>query len=161
ALRAQAFEAVAQDEMRGDVRTHRRRVHRSAGRTRGPWRAPRRLCRRRRLRLRGKSRHRLRHQAAAGPSRAAERDRNPEVAVQESHRPASTPGALGETGNRRPRGVHRVDRKPEAAPLATARSERLITHPEKVMFPAAGDEPAITKGELAAYYEAIAPVMLP
>ena len=33
----------------------------------------------------------------------------------------------------------------------------MITHPEKVLFP--GDE--ITKGELAAYYEAIAPVMLP
>jgi bifunctional non-homologous end joining protein LigD len=37
----------------------------------------------------------------------------------------------------------------------------VITHPEKVMFPAVGEEPAITKGELAAYYEAIAPVMLP
>jgi bifunctional non-homologous end joining protein LigD len=33
----------------------------------------------------------------------------------------------------------------------------LITHPEKVLFP--GDD--ITKGELASYYEAIAPVMLP
>jgi bifunctional non-homologous end joining protein LigD len=33
----------------------------------------------------------------------------------------------------------------------------LITHPDKLMFPADG----ITKGELAAYYEAIAPVMLP
>ena len=33
----------------------------------------------------------------------------------------------------------------------------MITHPEKVMFP----EDGITKGELAAYYEAIAPVMLP
>ena len=32
-----------------------------------------------------------------------------------------------------------------------------ITHPEKVLFP----DDAITKGELAAYYEAIAPVMLP
>ena len=32
-----------------------------------------------------------------------------------------------------------------------------ITHPEKVLFPDDG----ITKGELAAYYEAIAPVMLP
>jgi bifunctional non-homologous end joining protein LigD len=37
----------------------------------------------------------------------------------------------------------------------------VITHPEKIMFPAVGDEPAITKGELAAYYESIAPVMLP
>jgi bifunctional non-homologous end joining protein LigD len=33
----------------------------------------------------------------------------------------------------------------------------VITHPDKVMFP--GD--AITKGDLAAYYEAVAPVMLP
>ena len=33
----------------------------------------------------------------------------------------------------------------------------MITHPEKVLFPDDG----ITKGELAAYYEAIAPVMLP
>jgi bifunctional non-homologous end joining protein LigD len=33
----------------------------------------------------------------------------------------------------------------------------LITHPDKVLFPDDG----ITKGELAAYYETIAPVMLP
>jgi bifunctional non-homologous end joining protein LigD len=33
----------------------------------------------------------------------------------------------------------------------------VITHPDKVLFPADG----ITKGELAAYYEAVAPVMLP
>ncbi len=33
----------------------------------------------------------------------------------------------------------------------------MITHPEKVLFPGDG----ITKGELAAYYETIAPIMLP
>ena len=33
----------------------------------------------------------------------------------------------------------------------------MITHPEKVLFP----EDGITKGDLAAYYEAIAPVLLP
>jgi bifunctional non-homologous end joining protein LigD len=33
----------------------------------------------------------------------------------------------------------------------------MITHPEKVLFP--GD--AITKGELAAYYEALAPIIVP
>lgn len=33
----------------------------------------------------------------------------------------------------------------------------MISHPEKVLFP----EDGITKGELAAYYESIAPVMLP
>ena len=33
----------------------------------------------------------------------------------------------------------------------------MITHPEKLLFPADG----ISKGDLAAYYEAVAPVMLP
>ena len=33
----------------------------------------------------------------------------------------------------------------------------MITHPEKLLFP----EDGITKGELAAYYEAVAPLMLP
>lgn len=33
----------------------------------------------------------------------------------------------------------------------------MITHPEKILFP----EEGITKGELASYYEAIAPIMLP
>src|SRR5436189_5700828 len=33
----------------------------------------------------------------------------------------------------------------------------VITHPQKVLFPDDG----ITKGELAAYYEAIAPIMVP
>jgi bifunctional non-homologous end joining protein LigD len=33
----------------------------------------------------------------------------------------------------------------------------VITHPDKILFP----EDGITKGELAAYYESIAPVMLP
>src|SRR5689334_20119772 len=49
---------------------------------------------------------------------------------------------------------------PMAATLACerlARGDAVITHPEKVLFPDDG----ITKGELAAYYEAIAPIMLP
>jgi bifunctional non-homologous end joining protein LigD len=37
----------------------------------------------------------------------------------------------------------------------------VITHPEKVLFPAAGGEAAITKGDLAAYYKAVAPVIVP
>ena len=37
----------------------------------------------------------------------------------------------------------------------------MITHPEKVLFPAQDGHAAITKGELAAYYEAIAPIMVP
>ena len=36
-----------------------------------------------------------------------------------------------------------------------------ITHPEKLMFPASKQEEGITKGDLAAYYEMIAPYMLP
>src|SRR5262249_50424632 len=34
---------------------------------------------------------------------------------------------------------------------------RVITHPEKVLFPESG----ITKGELCSYYETVAPLMLP
>ena len=36
-------------------------------------------------------------------------------------------------------------------------SNPVITHPEKVMFPGDG----ITKGELADYYELVAPLMVP
>jgi len=37
----------------------------------------------------------------------------------------------------------------------------VITHPEKTLFPPEGDKAGVTKGELAAYYEAVAPVMIP
>lgn len=37
----------------------------------------------------------------------------------------------------------------------------MITHPEKVLFPQEGSEAAITKGELASYYESVARVMIP
>ena len=37
----------------------------------------------------------------------------------------------------------------------------MITHPEKVLFPREGSEPAITKGELAVYYESVAKIMIP
>jgi bifunctional non-homologous end joining protein LigD len=50
-----------------------------------------------------------------------------------------------------------MDRARQAPALAAARGAIVITHPEKVLFP----EDGITKGELAAYYEAMAPVMLP
>src|SRR5215218_8548311 len=54
-----------------------------------------------------------------------------------------------------------MDRARQTATSASARSsgfaKQVITHPEKILFPADG----ITKGELASYYEAIAPVMLP
>ncbi len=43
--------------------------------------------------------------------------------------------------------------RPKASPARTV----IITHPEKVMFPDEG----ITKGDLAAYYELVAPLMLP
>jgi bifunctional non-homologous end joining protein LigD len=51
-----------------------------------------------------------------------------------------------------------MDREWKAAPSTPVeRCEVIITHPEKIMFPDEG----ITKGELASYYETIAPVMLP
>jgi len=54
-----------------------------------------------------------------------------------------------------------VSRSPSAKPKRSASlsGERAvtITHPDKILFPDDG----ITKGELAAYYESIAPVMLP
>jgi bifunctional non-homologous end joining protein LigD len=37
----------------------------------------------------------------------------------------------------------------------------VITHPDKVLFPAHDGSAAISKGELASYYEAVAPLMLP
>src|SRR4051794_9406395 len=37
----------------------------------------------------------------------------------------------------------------------------MITHPEKVLFPADAEGAALTKGQLADYYEQIAPLMLP
>ena len=39
----------------------------------------------------------------------------------------------------------------------SADTKAIITHPDKVLFP----DPGITKGEVAAYYESIAPLMLP
>jgi bifunctional non-homologous end joining protein LigD len=37
----------------------------------------------------------------------------------------------------------------------------VITHPDKVLFPAHDGSAAISKGELASYYETVAPLMLP
>ena len=91
------------------------------------------------------------------------------VAVHEGERAATSARALGSSGHRRAGGVHRMDRARQAAAPASARrairqgrsrrDERatVITHPEKVLFPDDG----ITKGDVAAYYEAIAPLMLP
>ncbi len=96
------------------------------------------------------------------------RDRNRQDAVHERHGPAPS-RPLGSTRDRRAGRVHRVDGARKAPASATARRPHrqeparcgsgaaVITHPEKVLFPDDG----ITKGELAAYYEAIAPVMLP
>src|SRR5205085_11182884 len=77
-------------------------------------------------------------------------------------------GALGHAVDRRPGRLSRVDRpQQDASPEAPRRALRqsstrggegvVITHPEKVLFPDDG----ITKGDLAAYYETVAPVMLP
>src|SRR5204863_8212485 len=44
-----------------------------------------------------------------------------------------------------------------SVPVPPNDGKLVVTHPEKVLFPDSG----ITKGELCAYYEAIAPLMLP
>jgi bifunctional non-homologous end joining protein LigD len=49
-----------------------------------------------------------------------------------------------------------MDRAQETATLAPVGCSPVISHPEKVMFPECG----ITKGEMAAYYELVAPVMV-
>ena len=89
--------------------------------------------------------------------------------VHQGGRPAASAGALGQAADRGAGVVHRVDAQRQAAsPAADRRSlrqgpsrrgqgARVITHPEKVLFPDDG----ITKGEVAAYYEAMAPVILP
>src|SRR5262245_59203093 len=46
---------------------------------------------------------------------------------------------------------------PRQVRARSASGARVITHPEKILFPDDG----ITKGEVAAYYEMIAPAMLP
>ena len=50
-----------------------------------------------------------------------------------------------------------MDRPRKTASSPASRRSVVITHPEKVLFP----EDGITKGDLAAYYEAVADVMLP
>src|SRR3954451_14454629 len=44
-----------------------------------------------------------------------------------------------------------------SVPVPPNDGKLVISHPEKVLFPDSG----ITKGELCAYYEAVAPLMLP
>ena len=89
----------------------------------------------------------------------------PSVAVHESDGPAAAARPLGRARDRRAGRVHRMDSARQAAPPSAARrshrqartrgrpGDAVITHPEKVLFPDDG----ITKGELAAYYEAVAP----
>ena len=101
----------------------------------------------------------------------------PKTPFTQGDRPAAPARALGEAGDRRAGRVHSSG--PGTASCATrgcsasaptrrratscgrrpivTRGRPAITHPEKVLFPDDG----ITKGELAAYYEAIAPLMLP
>ena len=102
---------------------------------------------------------------APRPARDRRRRRSP------GHRPAAPARALGAAGGRRPGRVHRVDARTASCAIRGCSGVRVdkaardvvreravtITHPEKVLFPDDG----ITKGELAAYYEAVAPVMLP
>ena len=170
ALRAPPLAALAEDEVRGVAGARRRRLHRSAGRPRRPGRAARRLLRGRRLRLRRQGRHRLRHASccsicARGSTRSRSRQPpftkavglprlrahwvRPEIVVQVAFIEWTVHGKL-----RHPRLLGVRDDK---AARDVVQGDAVITHPEKVLFPDDG----ITKGELAAYYEAIAPLMLP
>src|SRR5262249_47902393 len=101
---------------------------------------------------------------------ASRRARDLRSAVCKNEGIAAEGHPLGAARARRPGRVHRVDRARQAASSSTERRsvrqgrarcrERAavtITHPDKVLFPNDG----ITKGELAAYYEAVAPLMLP
>src|SRR5262249_55487226 len=115
-------------------------------------------------RLRGQGGHRPRYQDAPGAARAPRRPGDRGASVHPRLGAAPRGRALGPPGGGREGRLHRVDGARKAPPSAPARDrrrrargERVITHAEKVLFP----EDGITKGELAAYYEAIAPVMLP
>src|SRR6185503_13631049 len=91
------------------------------------------------------------------------------AAVHKSRWVAAHPRSLGAARSRRPGRLHRVDGEREASSPAIAgdsnrqvgkrgrEGDTVITHPDKVLFPDDG----ITKAELASYYEAIAPMMLP
>ena len=128
------------------------------------------LLRRRRFRFRRQGRHRLRHEAAARPARATRRARDrrrrrsrkakglprvrahwvrPEIVVQVAFIEWTVHGKL--------RHSRLLGLRADKDARDIVREIAVITHPEKVLFPDDG----ITKGELAAYYEAIAPVMLP
>jgi bifunctional non-homologous end joining protein LigD len=50
---------------------------------------------------------------------------------------------------------------PIPTPPAIAGAGARLTHPERVLWPAAESEPAITKGMLAEYYARLAPLLLP
>jgi hypothetical protein len=90
-------------------------------------------------------------------------------ALQQRQRAAARARPLGGAEAGRAGGIHRVDGPRQAASPAPARNPlrqgrtagdegaAVITHPEKVLFP----EDGITKGELAAYYEAVGAVMVP
>src|SRR5438552_947181 len=140
-----------------------------AGDARRPRRAPRRIFSGRRFGVRRQDRHRLRHEALARSARAARSDRDALVAVHARQGAAAAARALGAAADRRAGRLHRVDGARQAAapaaargPLRQGRARRrprgaVITHPDKVLFPDDG----ITKGELASYYEAIAPLLVP
>ena len=172
AVRAPPLAALAEDEVRGDAGARGRRVHRSAGRTGRPRRAARRLLR---ARTTSSSRERSAPASTRSCCSSSARGSNgieipkppftkavglprlrahwvrPEIVVQVAFIEWTVHGKLRHSrllGRRRARQGRARD---------VVRETVVITHPDKVLFPDDG----ITKGELAAYYEAIAPVMLP
>ena len=164
--------ALAQDEVRSLAGTRRRRLHRSARRARRSWCAAGRILRR--------------GQTSCSPARSAPAstrsccstcaaDSTPSKWPRRHSRKRKACRVFARTGCV-PRSssrwrfiewtVHGKLRHPRLAgrPLRQKSSRRrtgnrviTITHPDKILFPDNG----ITKGELAAYYEMIAPVMVP
>src|SRR5207237_312448 len=108
---------------------------------------------------------------AAAPQSAdtTRRDRADSVALHEGEGATAPARALGTSRAHRARWLHRVDGARQAATstatryphrqIPARRRERrcVITHPNKLLFPNDG----ITKGDLATYYQTIAPIMLP
>ena len=122
--------------------------------------------------LRRQGRHRLRHASCSSScARGSTRSRSPQPPFTQGSRTAARARALGAPGDGRPGRVHRMDRRTascatprllgvrdrQGAPRDVVRERAVITHPEKVLFP----RRRITKGELAAYYEASRRCMLP
>ena len=125
---------------------------------------------RRRLRLRRQGRHRLRHEAAARSARAAgrARDPSPRSPKPSACRACARTGCVPRSSCRSPSSNGRSTASSAIPGCSGLRTDKARARSSRDGRDHASGEGAvspratgITKGELAAYYEAIAPVMLP